>query len=57
MARDKQTIILESIRSIKNGRPTSEACEKAIDAFMKETFTGLSDEEILLKIKEMLWKQ
>lgn len=54
MAKDKQTIILESIRSIKNGRPTSEACEKAIDAFIKETFTGLSDEEILTKIKEML---
>jgi hypothetical protein len=54
MPKDKQTIILETSASFRNGVPMLAVAEKIIDNYIKETFSGLTDQEILEKIKTML---
>jgi len=55
MSRDRQTIILETVKEFHNPSTTLEVCEKVIDNYIKETFSGLTNEEILTKV-ELLTK-
>ncbi len=55
MSRDRQTIILETVKELHNPSTTLEVCEKVIDNYIKETFSGLTNEEILIKV-ELLTK-
>lgn len=54
MAKDKQTIILETSRSFKNASTVLDVCGKAITNYMQENFNGLTDEEIVEKVKTIL---
>jgi hypothetical protein len=54
MAKDKQTIILETSASLKNGTTVLDLCNRVIDTYIKETFTGLTDQQIIDTIKSML---
>ena len=54
MPKHKQTIILETIEEFRNGVPMLPVAEKIIDNYIKETFSGLTDQEILDKVKSML---
>jgi len=54
MSKNKQTIILETVNEFRNPTPVLEVCDKVIDNYIKETFSGLTQEEILTKIELLI---